>query len=452
MANKLKDWKACNRQKRFGSSNLPHSAEKPPFCRGSCADLDGGNWGHHVVDGGKKTAKKPQKMRSVNVSLYYRPQLDKEGTAPLLIAVNHASSSCYFAVQGVRLKPSQWDKKRRRVINHPQAATINSVAVTTLGRANEAVMHLGYVRGLTTRQVRDRIAAFVYPPQAEDTSLIGVMKAYMERCNNPSTADKYKQTITHLERFGAQGVQFADVTPTWLAEFDKFLRLSVNSKAIHMRNIRTICNHAINTGMTSAAYPFRQYKIKHQQITPRALTLDQLVTLWRYQPPNPIEAYWLDIWRLIFALIGINMADLSTLDKVQQGRVNYTRQKTGRSYSVKVEPVAAGLIAAHHGSKHLLDILERYKSVHVATCVCNKNLKRIAESLGLPPVTTYTARYTWATLAASLDIPIEVISQALGHTYGQAVTLGYIMPDRRKVDKANCRILAIVTKQQNPRI
>lgn len=38
----------------------------------------------------------------------------------------------------------------------------------------------------------------------------------------------------------------------------------------------------------------------------------------------------------------------------------------------------------------------------------------------------------------------EVISQALGHTYGMAVTLGYITPDRRKVDEANAQVLACV--------
>lgn len=107
--------------------------------------------------GGKKTAKQPQRMRKVRVSLYYRQQLDKAGTAPLLIAVNHASSSCYIPIAGVRLKPNQWDKVRKRVVNHPQADTINSVALTNLAKANEAVMQLGNVRGMTTAKVLDLV-------------------------------------------------------------------------------------------------------------------------------------------------------------------------------------------------------------------------------------------------------------------------------------------------------
>lgn len=75
--------------------------------------------------------------------------------------------------------------------------------------------------------------------------------------------------------------------------------------------------------------------------------------------------------------------------------------------------------------------------------------KEVAKKLGLPPITGYTARYTWATLAASIDVPIEVISQALGHSYGLAVTLGYIMPDRRKMDEANRRVLDLVALKRN---
>ena len=394
-----------------------------------------------------KTAKKPQRMRKVRVSLYVRHNYDRQGTTPLLIAVNHASSTCYIPMPGVRLRPGQWDKVRKRVINHPQADTINSVAASTLGKAHEAVMMLGSVRGLSTAQVRDRIAEHIWPQLGRDASVLGVMGEYMEKQSKPNTRDKFKQTMTHIGRFSKR-VQFADITPDWLHDFDKYLVVtcpSVNSRSIHLRNIRTIFNYAIDHDITTAPYPFRKYKIKSAPSNPTPLTLEQLRLLWSYEPATEKQAYWLDLWRLMFALIGINMADLSRLVKVSQGRINYTRQKTGRLYSIKVEPCALAIINRHKGRTWLLDILDRYKDVHNAIAVCNKHLRKVAEDLGLPNITTYTARYTWATLAASIDTPIEVISQALGHSYGQAVTLGYIMPDRRKVDEANKAVIGLVT-------
>lgn len=451
MTPKASDWKACNRHKRFGGSNPPHSAKNRLVRNDFATDDKCIISSHKVAHRGEKTAKQAQRMRKVRVSLYYGRSFDKNGTAPLLIAVNHNSSGCYIPLQGVRLKPNQWDRVRKKVINHPQADTINSVALSTLAKANEAVMHLGNVRGLSTAKVRDMVAEYIYPSGEVDTGVMAVMQDYMRQCEKANTADKFKQTLTHIRRWlgskGARALQFSDITPDWLHSFDRYLVAycpSVNSRSIHMRNVRTIFNHALNHQLTTAPYPFRQYKIKSAPANPTPLTLEQMRLLWSHHPLNDAHAYALDMWRLVFALIGINMADLCQLRTISQGRINYTRQKTGRLYSIKVEDCAKLLIQAHRGKNYLVDVLEHYKSIHVATSMINRHLKEIASELGLPPITTYTARYTWATLALSIDTPIEVISQALGHSYGQAVTLGYIVPDRRKVDEANAKVLELV--------
>lgn len=451
MTHPINNWKACLRQKRNGGSNPPHSANNSQAQNVLPRIRDSGKKWQKSIICGKKTAKRAQKMRRVRVSLYFGRSFMKDDTAPLYICVNHNRSSCYIAMQGVRLKRNQWDKAKKKVINHPQADTINSVALTTLGKAQEAVMQLGNVRGLTTAKVRDKVAEYIYPSDDIDTGFMAVMQSYMSQCQKPNTRDKFAQTALHIKRWlggkGARALQFADITPDWLQAFDRYMVSycpSINSRGIHLRNIRTIFNHALNHHLTSAFYPFRQYKIKSVPANPTPLTLEQLRLLWYHHPQHEAQRYALDIWRLIFSLIGINMADLWQLRSISQGRINYTRQKTGRLYSIKVEECAKSLIKAHKGKNYLVDIAERYKSVHVATAQINKNLKDIASELGLPPITTYTARYTWATLALSLDTPIEVISQALGHSYGQAVTLGYIVPDRRKVDDANKKVLGLV--------
>ena len=57
-----------------------------------------------------------------------------------------------------------------------------------------------------------------------------------------------------------------------------------------------------------------------------------------------------------------------------------------------------------------------------------------------PELTTYWARHSWATIAASLDIPKETIAAALGHG-GNTVTDIYIDFDVRKIDEANRRVI-----------
>ena len=104
--------------------------------------------------------------------------------------------------------------------------------------------------------------------------------------------------------------------------------------------------------------------------------------------------------------------------------------------SIKVEDEAMAIINAHRGKKYLLDILDRYKSVHTFTIAFNRSL----------PYTSYWARHSWATIANSLQIPIDTISRALGHSFttGAKVTSIYIKFDTSVVDAANRKVLDYV--------
>ena len=139
-------------------------------------------------------------------------------------------------------------------------------------------------------------------------------------------------------------------------------------------------------------------------------------------------------------------------DLVTEGRIEYNRSKTKRLYSIKVEPEAMAIIEKYRGKGRLLDILDRYGNHKDYVKRLNGNLQRIGvvkrEGRGgkkvlnplFPTLTTYWARHTWATIAASLDIPKETIAAALGHG-GNTVTDIYIDFDRKKVDDANRRVM-----------
>lgn len=87
---------------------------------------------------------------------------------------------------------------------------------------------------------------------------------------------------------------------------------------------------------------------------------------------------------------------------------------------------------------HLISLGDGLKDYRGVTYRLNQALKSV-----IPGVTTYTARYSWATIAASLDIPKETIARALGHG-GHSVTDIYIDFDRGKVDEANRRVIDFV--------
>ena len=56
-------------------------------------------------------------------------------------------------------------------------------------------------------------------------------------------------------------------------------------------------------------------------------------------------------------------------------------------------------------------------------------------------LTWYWARYSWANYAVDLDIPKDIISEALGHKHGSNVTGIYIKYSLNKIDAANRRVI-----------
>lgn len=88
-------------------------------------------------------------------------------------------------------------------------------------------------------------------------------------------------------------------------------------------------------------------------------------------------------------------------------------------------------IIAHPGTNER----KQYESALRRT---NNALKTIADMTGLTgPLTTYVSRHTWATIAKSKDVPVSVISDALGHN-STATTQIYLMSvDTSAIDRAN---------------
>ena len=153
-------------------------------------------------------------------------------------------------------------------------------------------------------------------------------------------------------------------------------------------------------------------------------------------------------------LCGINTVDLHALKSItKDGRIEYKRAKTGRLYSIKVEPEALEIIEKYQGNNGLLCIADRWSDSRNFRHQLNKALQRIGEverrgrggkkirTAEFEGVSSYWARHSWATIAYEIGIPKDIIAQALGHSDGHDVTNIYIREDVRKVDEANRRVL-----------
>lgn len=279
---------------------------------------------------------------------------------------------------------------------------------------------------------------------------------FIDGKTNKGTKGVYKHTLDKIRTFDPDidKKSFEDITLQWLTDFENFCArtASKNARNIHLRNIRAVFNNAIDYEITTA-YPFRRFKIRPEATRKRSLTVEELRRLFDY----PVEEYaeiYRDCFKLIFMLIGINSADLWALKSItREGRIEYKRAKTGRLYSIKVEPETMEIINKYRGKNGLLCIADRWSDSRNFRHQCNKALQRIGQverqgrggkkivESEWPELTTYWARHTWATIAADLDIPDAVIAEALGHSSPYTTTTIYINRNRKKVDEANRRVL-----------
>lgn len=400
---------------------------------------------------------------------FYLDTRNKNGdTFPLKIAINHKGNTSLLSL-GIYLLKSQWDKKSEKITGHSNKFFLNTFIAKRKQEVDSIILKLietGELPKMSATAVKDVVTSELVhedDDQEKDKGLfLPHYRKFMERKGNTHTREIYSLTLTHLTRFARDigSLRFEDITKSWLTDFDNYLARtspSKNARNIHLRNIRAVFNDAIDEELT-AHYPFRKFKIRGVPTAKRSLTVEELRTLFACDCDGTLRKY-LDIFKLIFMLCGINVIDLCNATEISGGRLEYNRAKTGRLYSIKVEPEAMEIIGRYRGKSHLLDILDRYGNYKDYAKRLNESLKRIGHTETgkrgkktfrplFPQLTTYWARHSWATIAASLDIPKETIAAALGHG-GNTVTDIYIDFDRKKIDEANRRVLDWVLYGKN---
>lgn len=326
----------------------------------------------------------------------------------------------------------------------------------------------GKLDSMQTSELKKRMLLLCGKVEEDETPadlLWPILQEYISLQRNAGTMNVYQQTASRLKAYDNHIEQrtFNDIDASWLQRFDDFLALTApkrNARNIHHRNIRRIFNYAINTKHLSIAYPFRAFKIIPEATANRALTIDQIRQLRTYPLDEPHLAKYRDIFMLMTYLRGINGADLFTALKsdIINGRLEYKRKKTGTFYSVKIEPEAQAIIDKYAGERYLLDICDTWSNPTDYLRKMDKGLKKIGpmERKGqggkkfykglFPDLSSNWARHTYASMGAALNLPINIVSEGMGHKIGSPTTAIYIHYIRQQVDDATRKIIDFICK------
>ena len=382
-------------------------------------------------------------MASAKIYLDKRSK-KQDGTHPLKITISHKGATARISL-GISVRSDQWNEAAGKVCQHPNKEYLNAYLLqerTAIGNALLALQQRGDFKGCTAIEVRDMVLRYLHPEEEQRPVTFAMWYAKFEKLHeNPRTRAIYHATWVQIEHYdkNASRLRFEDINKAWLEGFFASMAEhspSVNARNIHLRNIRAAFNNAIDNGVTTC-YPFRRLKIRPVATAKRNLKPQALRALFSAPVPDWQQKY-IDIFKLSFLLIGINIGDLLELPAGadMDGRISFNRKKTRRLYSIKVEPEARAIIDKYRGTVHLLNVADGCSTYRHFANRLNLNLHAIS-----PSVTTYWARHSWATIAASLDIPDDTIALALGHAGANSTTSIYIERDRRKIDAANRRVI-----------
>ena len=210
---------------------------------------------------------------------------------------------------------------------------------------------------------------------------------------------------------------------------EKKLKLTPNGISFYLRTFRAIINKAIKEGLIDeSSYPFKNITIKSQKTRKRAVNKDviKMVEELDVSKEENLQLYK-DLFMFSFYNRGMNFVDMAMLkiSNKKNGRIEYTRQKTGQQFSIIITDKAKEIRSRYNDLKqqdsYIFPIIYRkgneYLDYRNSMRLMNKKLKKISELLKLDvPLTTYVTRHSWATIAKRSCVATAVISEGLGHT------------------------------------
>lgn len=346
-----------------------------------------------------------------------KKQLNKQGTALVQVEALLNQRKIYFKTN-IYLKPEHWDKRTSQVIVHPQADDLNSMLF-------EFVLYLqGIELALWKRGVPATLSLLkdaMKKNRSVNVTFPVFAKEYVQHSDRrESTKENLYTTITVLQEF-RPGLDFKDITYTFLKDFEVYLREKgngVNTVAKHLRQLRTLVNEAINQGYIHAdAYPFRKFKIKQEKGRHEFLTPDELKKLENLEINDRKLRHVLDAF-LFCCYVGLRFSDFCQITSANFIKVNGKRWLHFKSIKTGIE-LRLPLHLLFEGEA--LAILDRYDIAEFASLGSNSEVNKCLAQITMMAkinkhVTYHTARHTCATLLIHQGVPITTVQKLLGHT------------------------------------
>lgn len=240
-----------------------------------------------------------------------------------------------------------------------------------------------------------------------------------------------------------------------ICDFEQYLitrGMVRNTTSFYVRILRSAYNKAVQLNLVKQCFPFSQVYTGIDKTQKRAASQRAIYDLENDRRLSRNMSLARDLFLFSFYCRGISFVDLARLKQsnIKNGVLSYVRSKTGQQLHIGLEPCMEKIIRRYEdwgqAEGYLFPIVynenDFYKEYASGLRIHNLRLHRISKRLKIdPPLTSYVARHTWATLAKKKGVPLGVISECMGHTSEGTTKIYLASLDQNVLDKANKMII-----------
>lgn len=393
---------------------------------------------------------------TTTVKAKFRPSTVEDRPGTIIYLVTHRRIARQITT-GYKVFPCEWDEEHSEpvlVSDSSRTDIINRITQklrSDMERLKAIIKR--FDNGRSSYSSDDVVAEFRHTER--ENTFFNFMENVIERLrqlNHIGTAKNYRAALGSFRQFrGNVDISFASIGHVLMEDYQAYMTsagLTPNSISFYMRILRAVYNRAVEQELTEDRRPFRTVFTGLEKTRKRAISISDIKRIRDLDLSlKPNLEFARDLFLFLFFCRGMSFIDAAFLKKsdIQNGMLTYRRHKTNQVLHIKIIEPIKELVDRYssNDSPYLLPVVTRShcderRQYETALRRVNKSLKTIAGMVKLPiPLTTYVSRHAWATIAKSKNIPVNVISDALGHDSIATTQIYLASIDTSVIDKAN---------------
>lgn len=276
----------------------------------------------------------------------------------------------------------------------------------------------------------------------------------LDNHGNIRTSETYRSSMNSLRRFLDDDVPISRINKSLIKDYEKYLLnkgIKWNTISFYMRTLRAVYNRAVDHELVVNCNPFRNVYTGIGKTKKRAVSIEIMQNIKNFKPDTVDMEFARDMFMFSFYAHGMSFIDMAYLkfSDIKDGILTYKRKKTGQQLKMEWNN-EMDMIANKWKSCNGLYVLPIIKKCNgkernqfrYMQYKINKELNKLGKQMNPnQELTMYVARHSWASIAQKLNIPIEIISNGMGHDSERTTRIYLKGIETCEVDNANMIII-----------